>query len=68
MRRALPWPPNKLFNKLANLATPEYEIHCFQIPYYTFQDSNLREDFLATCGFAHAVVFNDQDQIARMIK
>ena len=40
-RRALPWPPNKLFNKLANLATPEYEIHGFQIPYYTFQDSSL---------------------------
>ena len=49
VRRALPWPPNKLFIKLANLATPEYEIHCFQIPSYTFQDSNIRGDFLATC-------------------
>ena len=27
------------------LATPEYEIHGFQIPYYTFQDANLRGGF-----------------------
>ena len=30
------------------LATPEYEIHGFQIPYYIFQDANLRGDFFAT--------------------
>ena len=68
MRRALPWPPNKLFNKLANLATPEYEIHGFQIPYYTFQDLILRGDFLATCKLRSCCIFNHQNQFARMIK
>ncbi len=46
----------------AILATPEYEIHGFQIPYYTFQDSILRGDFFYPfVNFAHAVVFNEQD-------
>ena len=39
------------------LATPEYEIHGFQIPYHIFQASNLRGDFLATCKFRSCCCF-----------